>query len=101
MLGASNLLWVPLANIFGRRPIILISVLLMTLSCMWAGLASNYTSLLAARALAGIGGGSADTICPDIIGEVWFRHQRGRAMVSATGQAMHYVESVRLTRMFF
>jgi MFS family permease len=82
MLGASNLWWVPLANTFGRRPVVLVSLLLLTFSSMWAGLAKTFDSLLAARLFMGIGGGPADAVSPDVVGEIFFVHQRGRAMVS-------------------
>lgn len=61
MMGAANLWWVPLANIFGRRPIILGNILLLVLSCMWAGLAKSFGSLLAARVFMGIAVAPADT----------------------------------------
>jgi MFS family permease len=82
MLGASNLWWVPLANTFGRRPIILVSLLLLIFTSMWAGLAKEFDSLLAARLFMGIAGGPADAVSPDVVGEIFFVHQRGRAMVS-------------------
>jgi hypothetical protein len=81
-LGTSNLVWVPLANTYGRRPIILLSLLILVFSSMWAGLAKNFDSLLAARVFMGIGGGPADAVAPDVVGEIFFVHQRGRAMVS-------------------
>ncbi|KAF3388419.1 hypothetical protein F1880_004436 [Penicillium rolfsii] len=80
MMGAANLWWVPLANIFGRRPIILGNILLLVLSSMWAGLAKSFGSLLAARVVMGIAVAPADTIAPNVIGEIYFTHQRGRAM---------------------
>jgi MFS family permease len=82
MMGFSNLWWVPLSNTFGRRPVILGSLLLLTLSSMWAGLTTNYNSLLVARLFMGIGSGPADAVSPDVVGEIFFVHQRGRAMVS-------------------
>lgn len=82
LLGGSNLFWIPMANTIGRRPVVLISLLLLTLSSMWAGLAKSFDSLLAARVFMGAGGGAADALCPDVIGETFFVHQRGRAMVS-------------------
>jgi hypothetical protein len=30
----------------------------------------------------GIGGGPADAVAPDVVGEIFFVHQRGRVMVS-------------------
>ncbi|USP82361.1 hypothetical protein yc1106_09635 [Curvularia clavata] len=84
MLGASNLWWVPLSNTFGRRPVVLVSLLILVFSSMWAGLATNFGSLLAARTFMGIGGGPADAVSPEVIGEVFFVHQRGRAMAIYT-----------------
>lgn len=81
MLGASNLFWVPLSYIIGRRPVILLSLLLLTLSSMWAGLTTKFDSLLAARFFMGVGGGPADAVAPDVVGEVFFVHERGRVMV--------------------
>jgi len=49
---------------------------------MWAGLTHNLNSLLAARFFMGVGSGPADTVCPDVVGEIYFVHQRGRAMVN-------------------
>ncbi|KAF1934590.1 MFS general substrate transporter [Clathrospora elynae] len=84
MLGASNLFWVPLANTFGRRPITLVSLLLLIFSSMWAGLATSFSSLLAARFFMGVGGGPADAVSPDVVGEIFFVHQRGRGLAIYT-----------------
>ncbi|KAL4793544.1 major facilitator superfamily domain-containing protein [Aspergillus venezuelensis] len=80
MMGAANIWWVPLANIFGRRPITLLSILILLFCSMWAGLAESFGSLLAARFFMGVGVGPADTIAPNVIGEIYFTHQRGKAM---------------------
>ncbi|KAJ6103021.1 major facilitator superfamily domain-containing protein [Penicillium sp. IBT 16267x] len=80
MMGAANIWWVPLANIIGRRPIILGYILLLVLSSMWAGLAKSFGSLLAARVFMGIAVAPADTIAPNIVSEIFFTHQQGRAV---------------------
>lgn len=99
-MGAANIWWVPLANIFGRRPVILANILLLVLCSMWAGFAKSFGSLLAARTFMGIAVAPADTskhillknywyhlmgliflVAPNVIGEIYFTHQRGRAMV--------------------
>lgn len=67
---------------FGRRPVILICLALLFASSVWAGKANSYNSLLAARVFQGIGGGAADTLAPDVVGQIFFVHQRGRSMVS-------------------
>ncbi|KAL2826890.1 major facilitator superfamily domain-containing protein [Aspergillus cavernicola] len=80
MMGAGNIWWVPLANTFGRRPVTLFNILLLVFCSMWAGLATSFDSLLAARFFMGVGVGPADTIAPNVIGEIYFTHQRGKAM---------------------
>ncbi|KAJ5921458.1 hypothetical protein N7466_009784 [Penicillium verhagenii] len=80
MMGAANIWWVPLANTFGRRPIIVGNVLLLVLCSMWSGLAKSFESLLVARIFMGIAVAPADTIAPSVVGEIFFTHQRGRAM---------------------
>ncbi|RAQ46991.1 hypothetical protein AFGD_011285 [Aspergillus flavus] len=80
MMGAANILWVPLANTFGRRPITLFNILLLTLCCVWAARATSFGSLLAARFFMGVGVAPADTIAPNVVGEIYFAHQRGKAM---------------------
>ncbi|PCG89188.1 Major facilitator superfamily domain, general substrate transporter [Penicillium occitanis (nom. inval.)] len=84
MLGMSNIWWVPLSNWMGRRPVLLVGTLLMTLCSMWAGLATSYNSLLAARIIQGIGAGPSEAVAPCLVGDVFFVHQRGRAMAVYT-----------------
>ncbi|KAJ0422381.1 major facilitator superfamily domain-containing protein [Aspergillus carlsbadensis] len=80
MMGAGNIWWVPLANTFGRRPVNLFNILLLMFASVWAGKATSFESLLAARFFMGVGVGPADTIAPNVIGEIYFTHQRGKAM---------------------
>jgi MFS family permease len=61
MMGAANIWWVPLANTFGRRPVNLFNILLLMFSSVWAGKATSFESLLAARFFMGVGVGPADT----------------------------------------
>ncbi|KAI0121716.1 major facilitator superfamily transporter [Xylariales sp. AK1849] len=82
--GAANIWWVPLASILGRRPVLLVSTLMLTLCTLWCGLATNFNSLLAARIFQGIGNAAADTVAPALVGEVYFMNERGRAMAIYT-----------------
>lgn len=85
MIGASNIWWVPLSNILGRRPVLLAASLLMTLASVWGGLAGpSFSSLLAARVFQGIGAGPSETVAPVLVGEVYFVDERGRAMAIYT-----------------
>lgn len=83
-LGLSNILWVPLSNALGRRPVLLAATLLCTFCTMWCALATSFDSLLAARIFQGMGGGAAETVSPALIGEIFFVDERGRAMAVYT-----------------
>jgi len=82
LIGISNIIWVPVANTYGRRPVLIASMTLALLASVWAGAATSFSSLLAARAVQGLGFGPADAVSPESVGEVFFVHQRGRAMVN-------------------
>lgn len=73
-----------MANCFGRRPILTASLLIATLASIWGGLATSFSSLLAARAFQGVGIAAAETIAPDVLGEIFFLHERGRALAIYT-----------------
>ncbi|KAK2000475.1 major facilitator superfamily transporter [Colletotrichum falcatum] len=83
-LGASNAFWVPLSNIFGRRPVLLVATLLMTVSTIWCAVSTSYHSVLVARLVQGMGAGASETVAPALIGEVFFVDERGRAMAVYT-----------------
>lgn len=51
--GSTQLVWGPLADRFGRKPILAIGVTLYTLCALLCGLAASFTMLIAARAAMG------------------------------------------------
>ena len=56
----------------------------MFCTTIWCAVATSFDSLLVARIFQGIGGAPADTVAPDIVGEIFFAHQAGRAMAIYT-----------------
>ncbi|MGH8295564.1 MAG: spinster family MFS transporter [Steroidobacteraceae bacterium] len=91
------------APIFGRigdrgsrpRPIA-IGVFLWSVATGLSGLARNYTQLLGARALVGIGEAAYGTIAPSLLADFFARRTRGRAfavfnMAIPVGAALGYI----------
>ncbi|RFU79416.1 mfs transporter [Trichoderma arundinaceum] len=51
VLGFSNLIWIPISTCFGRRPALIFSTLVCTISSIWRVRATSYKSFLGASAV--------------------------------------------------
>jgi len=75
-----------LADVWGRRRVMLIAAALFVLSAFAAGAAQSATMMIVARFAAGIGVGAASVLSPAYISEVTPAHIRGR--LSSVQQVM-------------
>lgn len=81
-----------LSDIFGRKACLIFAYVTFSIGCLLCGLSRNMTELIAARALAGVGGGGMTTLASIIMSDVAPLRQRGTwqgvaNIVFATGQA--------------
>lgn len=53
LLGVGNLFWVPIAIKYGKRPTLIISMVLLFAILVWTAMEPSFTGLLAARCLSG------------------------------------------------
>ncbi|KAI2466338.1 putative MFS transporter [Annulohypoxylon bovei var. microspora] len=79
-LGYSNFVIVPAANLWGRRPVILVCGLICILANIWQALVTSYPSFLGARVISGLGAGANESIMPMVVADLLFQHQLGRSM---------------------
>ncbi|KAJ5666669.1 hypothetical protein N7462_011078 [Penicillium macrosclerotiorum] len=77
VLGFSNFFWVPISDTFGRRPVIIFSSLVCLASNIWRAKAVSYGSFMGACVLNGFGAGPCETLCPQVITDIFFLHERG------------------------
>lgn len=84
--GVGTTIWMPFAVKYGRRPVYLLSTLLMGVACIWLGVCSSktYTSFLLGRAFLGLSEAPIESIVPSTITDLFFLHDRG-AKVSMYG----------------
>lgn len=77
--GVFNIIWMPFAIKYGRRPVYIFSTFLMLLACVWLGIAStrNYTVFIVGRAFLGIWEAPIESIVPSTITDMYFLHNRG------------------------
>ncbi|KAG8163254.1 hypothetical protein KVR01_006551 [Diaporthe batatas] len=77
--GIGPFLWVPLANVYGRRPVYLFTTLLGFVSILGSAYARTYGQLLGARVVNGLFP-AAMALGPSTVVDCFFVHERGRAM---------------------
>lgn len=77
--GVAPFLWLPLANVYGRRPLYLFCTLLGFATALGSAYAKTFPQLLAARAFNGFMP-VAFTLGAATVVDLFFFHQRGRAM---------------------
>lgn len=77
LIAPGQLIFVPIAITYGRRFCLLISMVVLMVSCVWGACAYSYSSLLGARVLQGFSGGPCDAMIYTIVQDFTFLHERG------------------------
>ena len=77
--GVGPIIWTPLARVYGRRPIYLITTMIGFVSALGCGYTKNFGQLIGARVVNGFFP-AAMALGPMTIVDLFFYHQRGRAM---------------------
>lgn len=80
VLGWANFIIVPAANVFGRRPVIILCCLVCVLANIWQALVTSFPSFLGARVISGLGAAANESLMPMVVADLLFVHQRGRSM---------------------
>jgi EmrB/QacA subfamily drug resistance transporter len=75
---ASTPLWGKISDLYGRRLIFQVAIVIFLLGSALSGLSQNMGQLIAFRALQGVGGGGLFAIALSIIGDVIPPRERGR-----------------------
>ncbi|KAJ5912133.1 uncharacterized protein N7473_001436 [Penicillium subrubescens] len=75
--GLGNLLWMPLINKYGRRPVYVIAFTLYTITAIWCAVGKGYANFLVARIFMGIAAGAGECLAPVTIADIFFLHERG------------------------
>ncbi len=79
------LLFGKVSDIYGRRPVFMLSIGLFLIASALAGLSQSMGQLVAFRALQGVGGGGLQALAFIILGDILSPRERGRYMGAFTG----------------
>jgi EmrB/QacA subfamily drug resistance transporter len=67
-----------LADLYGRRPVMLSGISLFLVGSVWSGLAGSIEILIVARTLQGLGAGAIQPVTFTILGDLFALEERGR-----------------------
>ncbi|KAK7924610.1 hypothetical protein PG985_006664 [Apiospora marii] len=79
--GFAAIFFVPSGRIWGKRHLFIIGTVILIFSSVWGGASGrNYTSLLWARIIQGVGTAPFESLVNAAVGDLYFVHQRGVRM---------------------
>ena len=79
-MGVGNLLAIPVAHAIGRRPVYLLSTIVLSFGCLWCAYSGSLESHIAGRNVMSIAAGQAEALCPIIVQEIFYLHERGHVI---------------------
>lgn len=76
--GVAPIVWSPLANAYGRRPIFVFVTALGVISQCATGAAPTWTGILVSRVFVGIGTSAGMGIGGAVVVDLFYMHERGK-----------------------
>lgn len=70
--GIAGLVGSAVGRVWGKRPVYLISIVLLFIGAIWNATATSADSFLGSRVLQGLGLGAFETIVPSTVGDMYF-----------------------------
>ncbi|KAJ5466694.1 hypothetical protein N7539_009423 [Penicillium diatomitis] len=77
-MGIGNLIAMPFAFTCGRRPVFLVSMVLLVVAGIWCQCSTSLGSHIAGRNIMSLAAGQSEALSPMVIQEIFFLHERGR-----------------------
>lgn len=78
--GIAQVIYGPLSDVYGRRPLVIIGLVILIVGAIISALASDFDHLLAARVLQGIGAAAARVIAISIVRDRYAGREMARVM---------------------
>ncbi|KAJ7463674.1 MFS general substrate transporter [Mycena latifolia] len=78
--GAGSFIWAPISNVYGRRPVLIVSQAIAIAAGFGSAYAKSYRTILVGRFFTGLGIASGNVVCFAIISDVFCLHERGKML---------------------
>ena len=76
-IAATTIVWSKVSDVFGRKPVLLLTIVIFFIGSLIAALSINIGMLIAARAIQGCGGGGLNVLVNVCIGDLFSPRRRG------------------------
>lgn len=76
--GFSSFIMVPLYLKYGRRPVMLGSMVLFLAGLIWASVAKSFATLMIARVIHAFGSGVCEALPVQLVNDIFYLHERGQ-----------------------
>lgn len=81
-MGVGNFISIPFAYAIGRRPMYLLSTVVLAFGCLWCAKSRSLGSHIAGRNVMSIAAGTSEALCPIIVQELFYLHERGKVVAT-------------------
>lgn len=78
--GGAQIIYGPLADRFGRKPVLLFGIALYTAASLWAALSTSFEAMMAARVLQGVGAAATRVLAVTIVRDCYSGATMARVM---------------------
>lgn len=76
--GVAGVFASSVGRIWGKRPVYLVSIVLVLIGAIWNAATRTSTGFLVSRTIEGFGMGAFESIVPSTIGDLFYVHERGK-----------------------
>ena len=94
---SGTLILVPLYLKFGRRPVLLASMIIFLAGLIGASQATTFAGLMTARCFHAFGSGVCEALPVQIVNDIFFLHERGSRIGYYTGKNIWDITDLALT----
>ncbi|EEH37126.2 hypothetical protein PAAG_07544 [Paracoccidioides lutzii Pb01] len=78
--GASTFFTAAAATVWGKRPVFVLSSVVLLITCIWGHFAVSFQSLWIMRVVQGAASAPLETLVTSTVSDIFFVHQRGRKL---------------------
>ncbi|KAJ7264475.1 MFS general substrate transporter [Mycena haematopus] len=78
--GIGSFIWAPLSNVYGRRPVLILSQAIAIVAGFGASFAKSYGTIIVGRFFTGLGVASGNVVTFAVVSDVFCLHERGKML---------------------